>query len=75
MLYTYRHPDLAANAVASAMLPKLPQHEVAGLVERRKFVRPIPVAAVVHGNDADAWSLWDQVVEGEAVKTLNDTAA
>jgi len=68
MLYSYRHPDLAARVVASALPPKLSQHEIAGLEERRQFVRPIPVAAVVHGNDTDAWSLWDQVVEGEAVQ-------
>lgn len=63
MLYSYRHPDLAAIVVASALLPKLSQHEIAGLEERRKFVRLIPVAAIEHANDADAWSFWDQAVE------------
>jgi hypothetical protein len=73
MLYSYRHPDLAASVVASALLPKLSHHEIAGLVERRKVVRPIPAAAVVHGNDADAWSLWDQAVEGEGANTRTVT--
>ena len=68
MLYSYCHPDLAASVVASALLPKLSQHEIAGLEERWKFIRPIPAATVVHGNDADAWSLWDQAVEGESVR-------
>jgi len=74
MLYSYRHPDLAASVVTSALLPKHSQLEIARLDERRRFVRSIPVAAVVQGNDADAWSLWDQAVEDEAATTLNDTA-
>jgi hypothetical protein len=75
MLYSYRHPDLAASIAASELRPKLSQQVFESLVERRRFVRPIPVATVVHCNDADAWNLWDASVGGEAVKSHDDTAA
>ncbi len=64
MLYSYRHPDLAATVTVGADLINVSEHGTVGLEERRRFVRLIPVAAVVHSNDADAWSLWDQAVEG-----------
>ena len=75
MLYSYRHPDLAAVVAASEEFPKISPLEAARFEERRRFVRLIPVAVVVHGNDADVWSLWDQAVESEAAIILNDTTA
>ena len=63
MLYSYRHPDFAAEVAGSSAPPKAVGCWTVGLEERRLFVRSIPVAAVIDGNDADAWSLWDQAVE------------
>ena len=63
MLYSYRHPDLAASVTGHPAIVKLSDHEIAGLVERRRFVRTIPVPAVIEGDEADAWDLWNKVVQ------------
>jgi hypothetical protein len=60
MLYSYRHPDVAAK---QSEAPKLSETEAAGLVERRRFVRSIPVPAAEESTEADVWSLWDQASE------------
>lgn len=64
MLFSYRHPDLAASATGHSEISKLSDHEAAGLEERRRFVRSIPVPAVIESDDAEAWDLWTQAVEG-----------
>jgi hypothetical protein len=74
MLYSYRHPDIVAGVAARELLPELSPHELAGLLERRRFIRPIPIAAVTHGSDVDAWFLWDEAVESEAAQAPNETA-
>jgi hypothetical protein len=63
MLYSYRHPDLAASVTGHSAVVKLSDHEIAGLAERRRFVRAIPVPAVIESDEADAWDLWDQLVQ------------
>jgi hypothetical protein len=66
MLYSYRHPDLAASAIGHPDISKLSDLEAAGLEERRRFVRAIPVPAVVESDDAAIWELWNQAVEGSS---------
>jgi hypothetical protein len=63
MLYSYRHPDLAASVTGHSAVVKLSDHEIAGLAERRRYVRAIPVAAVIESDEADAWDLWNKVVQ------------
>ena len=68
MLYSYRHPDLvSAAAAASVSLSPLTEHEAAGLVERRRFARPIPVSAAIESFDAEAWSSWDRAVDAQSL--------
>jgi len=62
MKYSYRHPDLAAKQPEA---PQLSESETVVLVERRRFVRPIPVPAAIESDEADVWSLWDQATEGK----------
>jgi hypothetical protein len=62
MLYSYRHPDLVER---ESKTPKLSEHEVASLVERRRFVRSIPIPAAIESTDAEVWSLWDKAAGSE----------
>ena len=61
MVFSYRHPDLAAKEAAR---PKLSAQEAVALVERRQFVREIPTPAAVEHSDDEAWLLWDSVTGG-----------
>jgi hypothetical protein len=45
----------------------LSEHEAASLLERRRFVRSIPVPAVIEGDDVEAWDLWNQALEGSSL--------
>ena len=64
MLFSYRHPDLAASGTGHSEISKLSDHETSGLEERRRFVRSIPVPTVIERDDAEAWELWTQAVKG-----------
>jgi hypothetical protein len=65
MLYSYRHPDLAAKSPESS---ELTEHGVAGIVERRKFIRSIPVPAAIESTDDEMWALWDRA--SDALSTV-----
>jgi hypothetical protein len=60
MLYSYRHPDLAAK---DSQALQLTEQEVAGLVERRKFVRSISIPAAIESTDDEMWALWDKAAD------------
>ena len=57
MKFSYRHPDLVAKASDA---PQLSEQESAALVERRQFVRSIPLPAAIEGADEEMWRLWDR---------------
>jgi hypothetical protein len=62
MLYSYRHPDLAARAEEKPEAPPLSEQEAIRQVERRKIIRPLPVPAVIEYTDAQAADLWKQAL-------------
>ena len=57
MKFSYRHPDLVAK---ESDAPKLSEQEADALVERRQFVRSIPLPAAIEGTDEEMWRLWDR---------------
>jgi hypothetical protein len=57
MKFSYRHPDLVARDSEAA---KLSEQEAAALVERRQFVRSIPIPAALESTDEEMWFLWDK---------------
>jgi hypothetical protein len=63
MLYSYRYPDLAARANEKPDVSKLSEQEAVRLVERRKWVRSLPVPAVTEFSDSEALELWTQALK------------
>ena len=57
MKFSYRHPDLVAK---EADAPQLSEQEAVALVERRQFVRSIPLPAAIESTDEEMWRLWDR---------------
>jgi hypothetical protein len=57
MLYSYRHPDVASKDSEALQLT---EQEVVDLLERRKFVRSIPIPAATESADDEMWALWDK---------------
>jgi hypothetical protein len=67
MLFSYRHPDHIASTTGHTESSKLSEHEAAELRERRRFIRSIPVPAVIECDEAEAWDLWNQVTQGASL--------